>query len=163
MLCVWEEEGGFVLQTCLCWELEKPSTASFIAPARVKELTSYSFNLFEAAFISPEGGEWSSRMLGGIPSLIQDCPFSLTPQTLRRGCQIYSHVLQSPGLSGYWVSLCKVWPNNSVLRVHCWFWYYFGYWENIISAWRCKPCAPHDCRKCIDVWQARCSFLMEKF
>lgn len=66
-----------------CWGLEKPSTASILALGRVKELTKYSFDLFEAAFISPEGGEWSSQMLGGM-CLIQDCPFSLTPQTLQR-------------------------------------------------------------------------------
>lgn len=122
MLRVWQEEGRFVLQTCLCWQLEKPSTASFIAPGGVKELTKYSFNLFEAAFISPEGGEWNSRMLGGM-CLIQDSPFSLTSQTLReksrrleRSSEICSHVLQSPGLSGCWVSLCKAWPNNSVFK-----------------------------------------------
>lgn len=122
MLRVWQEEGRFVLQTCLCWQLEKPSTASFIAPGGVKELTKYSFNLFEAAFISPEGGEWNSQILRGM-CLIQDCPFSLTPQTLQeesrrleRGSQIYSHFFQSPGLSGCWVSLSKVWPKNSVFK-----------------------------------------------
>lgn len=86
----------------LCWGLEKLSTTSFIAPGRMKELTKYSFNLFEAAFISPEGGEWSSWILGGM-RVIQDCPFSLTRQTPQRKIKTFRR-----RLSNLLTCFCKV-------------------------------------------------------
>lgn len=119
----------------------------------MKELTKCSCNLFEVAFISPEGGEWS-RMLGGM-CLIQDCPSSVTwVQTLQRKIKTFRNGLSNLLICDFakssifdcWMRLC-ICDWVVLYWVHSCFWNHSGYWANTRNAQRCKPRVDRVCRK----------------